>query len=126
MEAIAYERNGRMFIRTNVGLDEKIVNKLQHDIDDVLKLNGYWKKDGTIWYDTTSHIVTRRKRISDSTCTQFERWDRQGKLTVTYLLEQIEKLEKQLTGDEIAEPFVGVRLFFFRKKLRELERRNKK
>lgn len=40
MEAVAYRRDGFMFVKTNVGLDSQLVQQMQNDINEILHLNG--------------------------------------------------------------------------------------
>lgn len=120
MEAVGYKRNGEIFIRTDKGLDAELVKDMQKDLDEVLILNGKKDTDGKIVYDTASKLVANRRSIYHSVCTQFERWDKKKCLTKDFLKEKINHLEKQLNGDDIAEPYIGVRLYFYKRKYRKL------
>ena len=86
-------------------------------------LNGKLDADGKTKFDTSTRLVAMRRSIYQSVCTQFERWDRKKCLTADFLQEKIDALEKELQGDETAEPFIGVRLYWYRKKCRQLSSR---
>lgn len=123
MKAIGYERNGKIFVRRDMGLDSTLVDEMQKDIDKVLQLNGIMNSEGKVIFDTASKLIVNRKKIYDSTCSQFERWSKKGCLTEDFLKEKIEMLEKQLEGENIAEPYIGVRLYFYKRKYNKLRRR---
>lgn len=122
MEAIAYQRNGEIFVRNNLGLDNQLVADMQKDIDDVLGLNGKRDSKGRIVSDTSSKLIANRRGIYDSVSNQFQRWDKENCLTVEFLQDQIDKLEKQLARDNEALPFIGVRLYFYKRKQEKLKR----
>lgn len=123
MKAIAYRKNGFIFVDKNVGLSADLVNDMQDDINKILQLNGELDTDGKMKYDTNTRLVSNRKRVFDSVSSQFSRWDKQGKMSSEFLKEKVAELEKQLENEEQAEPFIGVRLFRYRKKCLELEHR---
>ncbi len=125
MEAIAYKRNGQIFVRNDVGLDCKLVDKMQNDIDKVLVLNGKRDDEGNFKYDTSTRLVANRRSTYDSVTRQFERWSKKGCLTSDYLREQIELLESQLREVDDAMEFIGVRLYFYKEKYRKLKRQGK-
>lgn len=128
MEAIGYYPNtGEMYIRSNVGLGTELQQAMQRDIDDVLHLNGEKDSNGNIIWDTKSKLVANRRRICDSVHTQFNRWSKKKVLTAEFLQDKIKKLEEQIQGDNIADEYIGVRLYLYRRKeekLRRLERRD--
>lgn len=126
MDAIAYERNGKIFVRSDKGLDPDLVKKMQKDLDEVLVLNGKMDTEGKVIHDTASKLIANRRKIYDSTCSQFDRWDRKKCLTAEFLEEKIHLLEKQLEDGEIAEPYVGVRLYFYKRKYDKLKRKSKR
>lgn len=124
MEAIAYKRNGEIFIRNDQGLDPDLVTDMQNDLNEILSLNGKRDANGRVLYDTASKLIAGRRRIWESTRSQFERWDKKKCLTADFLKDKIDYLEKQLTQDEIAEPYIGVRLYFYKKKYTKLKKAN--
>ncbi len=126
MEAIAYQRNGELFIRTNIGLDSDLANRMQTDVDEVLCLNGMKNLEGKIIRDTASKLVTTRKSIYDSISSQFNRWDKEKCLTPEFLQDKINKLEKMLENDKIAEPYIGVSLYWYKRKLKQLQKKRTK
>lgn len=125
MEAIAYKRSGYMFVKANMGLDKELVEEMQKDINYKLQLNGELNDDGSLGYDTTSRLIASRKRIYDSVSNQFERWDKKNLLTSQYLKEQLDKLYEQLKDGNIAEPFLGTRIYFLNKKYKMLLKNGK-
>lgn len=123
MEAIAYHKSGEIFVRDDKGLDSDLVAQMQHDLNYVLQLNGKIDSEGKMEYDTATKIVATRRSICDSVSTQFERWGKKNKLTSDFLQEKIEQLEEMLSKDNIAEPFIGVRLYWYKRKQDKLRRR---
>lgn len=120
MEAVGYKRNGEVFVHTDKGLDAELVKDMQKDLDEVLVLNGKKDADGKVVSDTASKLLANRRAIYQSVCTQFERWDKKRCLTKDFLKEKIDYLEKQLEGNRLAEPYIGVRLYFYKRKYRKL------
>lgn len=122
MQAIGYYKNGEIYVRPNAGLGSELQNAMQVDIDDVLHLNGEKDSYGKIEWDTRSKLVAGRRCICDSVHSQFDRWSKKGFLTADYLQEKIEKLESQLKGDNIADEYIGVRLYLYKRKKEKLEK----
>lgn len=120
MEAIGYRKNGEVFVSNKKGLPPELVRQMQKDIDQVLVLNGKKDKEGKIIFDTATKLVAKRRSIYDSVCTQFERWDKKKCLTVEFLKDRIRHLEKQLEDDKTADEYIGVRLYFFKRKYEKL------
>ena len=116
-------KTGEIFVRPNVGLGVELVESMQKDIDEVLHLNGERGASGKMKGDTSTKLVASRRAICDSVCTQFERWSRKGILTETFLQDKIDKLEKQLQGNNIADEFIGVRLYLYKRKAEKLRRK---
>ena len=126
IEAIGYYRTGEIFVRQDKGLDQELTDAMQKDIDDILHLNGEKDAEGRIIRDTSSKLIANRRRICDSVHSQFERWDKKHQLTLEYLQEVISKLEKQLEGNGIAEEYIGVRLYLYKRKQEQLRHRSSK
>ena len=123
MEAIGYyKKSGEIFVRSDVGLGNELVNAMQKDIDDVLHLNGEKDSEGKIKWDTLSKLVASRRSICDSVCSQFERWGNNGVLTADFLQDKIDKLESQLNGDNVADEYIGVRLYLYKRKAEKLRK----
>ena len=97
---------------------------MQRDIDDVLHLNGEKDSAGRIKWDTRSKLVASRRCICDSVCSQFERWSKKGILTADFLQDKIEKLEEKLRDDNIADEYIGVRLYLYKRKEEKLRRKH--
>ena len=125
MEAIAYQRNGEIYIRKDRGLDPELVDQMQKDVDEKLQLNGIRDTNGKMLYDTTTKLVAGRRSICDSVHSQFERWDRHKCLTVEFLQDKISKLENMLNGENIADDYIGVRIYLYKRKQDKLRRQKK-
>ena len=125
MEAIAYQRNGVVYIRKDRGLDPELANQMQRDVDEKLQLNGILDKNGKVRYDTTTKLIAGRRSICDSVHTQFERWDRKKCLNVDFLQDKISKLESMLDGNNIADEYIGVRLYLYKRKQEKLRKQKK-
>ena len=97
---------------------------MQRDIDDVLHLNGEKDSTGRIKWDTRSKLVASRRCICDSVCSQFERWSKKGILTADFLQDKIKKLEEKLQDDNIADEYIGVRLYLYKRKEEKLRRKH--
>lgn len=126
MEAIGYNKDGRIFVKKNKGLDSELVEQMQKDIDDVLVLNGEKDETGKVIHDTATKLVAKRRSICESVFTQFDRWDKKKCLTPEYLKDVIERLEKQLSNDAVADEYIGVRLYFYKRKYEKLKRQRLK
>ena len=125
MEAIGYyKKTGEIFVRQDVGLGIDLQKAMQRDIDDVLHLNGEKDSAGRIKWDTRSKLVASRRCICDSVCSQFERWSKKGILTADFLQNKIEKLEEKLRDDNIADEYIGVRLYLYKRKEEKLRRKH--
>ena len=116
MQAVAYHKNGEIFIRSNAGLNTDTVEKLQNDIDNILHLNGIKDCNGKIIHDTSTKIVAKRRSIYESVNDEFERWEKRKVLTSSFLQSKIDMLEGELKNDNIAQPFIGVKLYRYKKK----------
>ena len=125
MEAIGYyKKTGEIYVRPNVGLGVELEEAMQRDIDEVLHLNGEKDSDGKIKWDTTSKLVAGRRCICDSVRSQFERWSKKGTLTAEFLQDKIDKLESKLQGDNVADEYIGVRLYLYKRKAEKLRKQN--
>lgn len=122
MEAIRYSKDGIIFVNKKKGIDPEIAEKMQKDIDYVLMLNGEKDETGKVIHDTVTKLVAKRRSICESVFTQFERWDKKKCLTPEYLKDVIERLEKQLSDDAVADEYIGVRLYFYKRKYEKLKR----
>lgn len=122
MKAIAYRRDGFVFVKRSVGLDSDLADAMQNDINDVLHLNGELDQEKRVIHDTTSRLLANRKRVYDSVSSQIERWDKQGVLTTDYIKEKLNKLSERLKDDNTAEPFIGVRIYHLEKKMAQLKK----
>lgn len=69
-----------------------------------------------------SKLVASRRCICDSVCSQFDRWSKKEILTADFLQDKIDKLENKLQGDNIADEYIGVRLYLYKRKAEKLRR----
>ncbi len=125
MEAIGYRKSGEIYVRENMGLTAKTVVDIQKNIDNVLCLNEQMDSQRRIIKDTSTKIVAARRSMYDSVSTEFERWEKRKCLTSSFLQSKIDSLENQLKFDNIAQPFIGVKLYRYRKKRDSLIRQHK-
>lgn len=110
---IAYKSNGIMY--TLSGNDE-----FEKDINETLCLNGLRDKKGNL-IDTSTEIVKGR-RDAVQWCNDFYRTlDRQGKCTSLMVKRKIDEIEQA----EIMPEFAGIKLFYLKKKYRELVKRGR-
>ena len=94
--------------------------EFEEDINNTLCLNGLLDKNGNI-VDTSTEVVKGR-RDSIQWCKDFYKaLDRQGKCTSLRLKKKIDEIEQA----EIMPEYAGVKLFFLKKKYRELVRRGR-
>lgn len=125
MEAIAYERNGKIYVRGDSGLDSALVQDMQNDIDNVLVLNGIRDSQDKLLADTSSKLIANRRSVYDSVSSSLNKWDKKNLLTVDFLQDKIKKLERMLENNNIAEPYIGVSLYWLKRKLKKLQKRAK-
>lgn len=114
MNDIAYKKNG--IIYTFSGNPE-----LEADINDKLCLNGLIDKNGGR-IDTSTEIVKGRREASVWCDTFYRALNRKNKCTSTMVLKKI----RELSTEETMEEYVGVKLFFLKKKYEELVKRERK
>ena len=94
-------------------------------MDKVLHLNGKKDASGRIIRDTSTKIVATRRSMYDSVSTEFARWEKKNCLTSTFLQSKIDILEKKLKNDNVVQPFIGVKLYRYKKKCDSLKRQHK-
>ena len=111
MDKIAYKANGIIYTKPM----DKVMEK---DINEVLLLNGIKKQDGSI-IDTATELVKRRRDCYNSARQIMTRLNQKGKCTSS----TIKKLIDRLSNEEELEEFVGVKLFYFKKKYNQLVKR---
>lgn len=109
MKKIKYDRNG---IISTIPKDEN----MEHDINYVLHLNGLIdESDGRTIADTSFSLVKGRKEIYDYYVRFIKGLAKRGKLNKAVLQNKIRELE----SSETYESYVGVWLFFLKRKIRE-------
>lgn len=111
MDKISYKSNG--FIET-----EPKDPQMEHDIQDILLLNGIWK-NGEFLYDTSTELVKGRKNAYEILQRILKRMDKEGKCTSVRLIKLIQKIE----NEEERMEFAGVLLYFLKKKYKVLVKR---
>lgn len=111
MDKIAYKPDGTIYIEPQ---DEE----MERDINEILLLNGVKKADGSV-RDTSTEIVKGRRDAYDRARRMMENLNRSGKCTSV----AVKKIIDNLLNKEEREEFVGVKLFYFKKKYDALVKR---
>ena len=111
MDKIAYKPDGTIYT------DPKD-KEMEKDIDETLLLNGIRKADGTV-RDTSTELLKGRRDAYDRARRMMENLNRSGKCTSV----SVKKIMDSLQDREELEEYVGVKLYYFRKKYDALKRR---
>ncbi len=111
MKKIAYKVNGIIYTNPK---DEVI----ERDINEVLLLNGIRKKDGTV-RDTATELLKGRRDAYTRARKMMERLNKNGKCTSATL----KKLIDSMLDQEELEEYIGVKLYYLKKKYESLVRR---
>lgn len=111
MDKIAYDKDGKIFTEPR---DEA----MEKDINEVLLLNGIQKKDGTV-RDTSTELLKGRKDAYDRAKTIMARLNKNRKCTSTV----VKKIMDKLHNCDEREEYVGVLLYYLRKRCNSLVRR---
>lgn len=111
MDKIAYDKEGRIYTEPR---DEA----MERDINEILLLNGIQKKDGTV-RDTSTELLKGRRDAYDRARKMLDSLNAKGKCTSAV----IKKLMEELYHSDEREEYVGVKLYYFRKKYNSLIRR---
>lgn len=111
MDKIAYDKEGRIYTEPR---DET----MERDINDVLLLNGIQKEDGTV-LDTATELLKGRRDAYQRARSMMKRLDEKGKCTSSV----IEKLIFAMYNSQEREEYVGVKLYYFKKKYYTLKKR---
>lgn len=108
MEKIAYKPDGKIYT-------EPYDKDMEDDINNILVLNGIMKADGTV-RDTATEVLKGRRDAYERAQRMMDELNRKGKCTSANL----QKIINSLMEKEEREEFVGVKLFYFKKKLNAL------
>ena len=111
MDKIAYDKDGKIYT------EPRDVD-MERDINDVLLLNGIQKKDGTV-RDTSTELLKGRRDTYIRDKKMMNALNVKGKCTSSV----IKKLMEELYNSDEREEYVGVKLYYFRKKYDSLVRR---
>lgn len=111
MDKIAYDKEGRIYTEPRDKAMEMAIN-------DVLLLNGIQKKDGTV-RDTSTELLKGRRDAYQRARIMMKTLDKKGKCTSSV----IEKLINTMYNSEEREEYVGVKLYYFKKKYNTLIKR---
>lgn len=111
MDKIAYRPDGIIYTEPKDEVMEK-------DINETLLLNGVRKPDGS-FRDTSTEILKGRRDAYDRARRMMNNLNRSGKCTSA----AVKKIIDSLLNQEEQEEFVGVKLYYFRKKYAALVRR---
>ena len=111
MDKIAYDKDGRIFTEPKDADMETAIN-------DVLLLNGIQKKDGTV-RDTSTELLKSRRDAYARARRMMNTLNVKGKCTSAVIKKLMEELHNSVEREE----YVGVKLYYFRKKYNSLLRR---
>ena len=111
MDKIAYDKDGRIYTEPR---DEA----MERDINEILLLNGIQKKDGTV-RDTSTELLKGRKDAYDRARKMMDALNRKGKCNSVTL----KKIMDSLYNSDNREEYVGVKLYYFKKRYNSLMRR---
>ena len=111
MDKIAYDKNGKIYTEPR---DET----MERDINEVLLLNGIQKKDGSV-IDTSTELLKGRKDAYERARKMMDMLNRKGKCTSATLKKIIDNLYSSSEREE----YVGVRLYYFRKRYNSMIKR---
>lgn len=111
MDKIAYKPDGTIYTEPRDDVMEK-------DINETLLLNGVRKPDGSV-RDTSTEILKGRRDAYDRARKMMENLNKSGKCSSG----AVRKIMDSLLNKEESEEFVGVKLYYFRKKYTSLVRR---
>ena len=110
MDRIRYRRDGWIHIYPE---DEK----LQNDIDNVLKLNGELNKDGSLKRDTSTHIVMGRRQAYRKFVVLMEALSKKYKGNEPRIQSCVKKMIFEIEEKEQYPEFAGVTLYFLKRRL---------
>ena len=113
MDKIAYKPDGTIYTKPADLAMEK-------DINETLLLNGIRKSDGTV-RDTSTEILKGRRDAYDRARQMMKRLNGNKKCTSA----TVKKVIDALTDKKELEEYVGVKLYYFRKKYAELVKQGK-
>lgn len=111
MNKIAYKSNGTIYTDPR---DEE----MEKDLNKTLLLNGIKKQDGSV-RDTSTEVLKGRRDTFYRARLMMERLNRSGKCTSA----SVKKIIDNLCNKEEREEYVGVKLYYFRKKYDALVKR---
>ena len=111
MELIAYKPDGTIYTKPKD-------DALEKDINETLMLNGTRNKDGSV-LDTATELLKGRRDAYERASRRMKRLNREGKCTSLSISRIIDNLSSQAELDE----YVGVMLYYLKKKYISLIRR---
>lgn len=111
MDKIAYKPDGTIYT-------DPLDDTMENDINETLQLNGIRKPDGSV-RDTATELLKGRRDAYDRAQRMMNKLNQNGKCTSA----AVKKIIDDLLNKEEREEFVGVKLYYFRKKYDSLKRR---
>lgn len=117
MSHIKYDRQGMIYFQSPKEWDEERKRAAKDDINGILQLNGKLDSSDKLIQDTATHLVKNRADAYRRYQDLMDRWSKHEKLTAAHLRGLIHKLEAKPERDA----FVGVIIFFLKRKLHTLE-----
>ena len=111
MDKIAYRSDGTIYT-------DPMDKEMERDINEVLMLNGIQKSDGSV-RDTSTEILKGRRDAYDRAKIMMKTLDKKDKCSSA----QVQKLIDALLAKEEYEEYLGVKLYYFKKKYASLLKR---
>ncbi len=115
MKEICYYSDGKIYFRGSGNWSEETKDKIEHEINDVLCLNGKQKRDGSIRDTATQLLKGRRDAYEQAECI-IRRLSKKNSLTSERVLKEI----KTIKMAEKRKEYAGVILFVLERKYRRL------
>lgn len=113
IQKLAYKPDGTIYTKP-------VDLAMEKDINETLLLNGIRKSDGTV-RDTSTEILKGRRDAYDRARQMMKRLDGNKKCTSA----TVKKVIDALNDKKELEEYVGVKLYYFRKKYAELVKQGK-
>ena len=116
MKEICYYSDGQIYFRGLGNWSDQNKEKIEHEINDVLCLNGKHKKDGSV-QDTATQLLKGRRDAYEQAESIIRRLSKKGNLTS----ERLQKEMRAIRESEKRKEYAGVILFVLERKYRRLK-----
>ena len=112
------EHMDKLVYRTNGIIKTKPYDRnLEYDINYVLRLNGKLDSDGKILHDTSTALLKGRREVYEDYSHFVEALEKRFGNNETKIKNGIAKRIEQMKNNDVYEPFIGVWLYFLRRRL---------